>query len=147
MSDTKSNSMIFIPFSWEKVPGVPKYVASPTCASESKLNNNHSEVKRKMALPLPPGCFKQPMRSASKRMFMWEEDPFLAAMIVCTRDCDTHKGKGEMKKSFAPRGHLSKSLLFSCKHSLDVEVENVSMRTFSLGSVSRQERVQGLRLI
>ncbi|KAK1439042.1 hypothetical protein QVD17_04857 [Tagetes erecta] len=108
MSNTKSNStMICIPFAWEKVPGVPKFVVSPTRTLAPELNDNHYEVKRKMGLPLPPGCFKQPVRRASKRMFMWEEDPFLAAMIVCTKDYDKHKGKGEMKNSFATRVHMN----------------------------------------
>ncbi|KAI3813417.1 hypothetical protein L1987_18139 [Smallanthus sonchifolius] len=101
MRNNKSNSMIHIPFSWEKIPGVPKFVASPMRAMTPKINE---------VLPMPPGSFRQPVRSVSKRMFLWEEDPFLAAMIECTKDCDhKYKGKGEIKKSFGTKVGTSKA--------------------------------------
>ncbi|KAJ0494285.1 hypothetical protein HanRHA438_Chr12g0563261 [Helianthus annuus] len=144
MSDNKSNSTIHIPFSWEKIPGVPKFMAPPAVANtQFSSSGNHPEVQTKMVLPLPPGSFKQPVRSVSKSTFLWEEDPFVAAMIVCTNERDKHnKGKGEVKKSFGTRVLKSKSFLFSCKHSFDVQEGNSSMMPFSLGSIVSKERVQ-----
>lgn len=106
--------MIHIPFSWEKIPGVPKYmpVSSPIRAS----NINHQ-----MGLPLPPGSLKQPVRSVSKRMLLKEadHDPFVAAMIICTKEyCDNDNNSEIKKKSFVRK---RKSFLFTCKHSFDVQ--------------------------
>ncbi|KAI3712995.1 hypothetical protein L1987_71565 [Smallanthus sonchifolius] len=132
--------MMHIPFSWEKIPGVPKFVASPMRAMTPKINR---------VLPMPPGCFRQPARRPSKRMLLWEEDPFLVAMILCTKDCDLkYKGKGEIKKSFGTKVGMTKFFLFSCKHSFDVEEGNLSMTPFNLGSnIASQERVQGLKIL
>ncbi|KAD3640862.1 hypothetical protein E3N88_30085 [Mikania micrantha] len=85
--------MIHVPFSWEKRPGVPKFITSPMhIFAPDQLNRNHREVKRETALPLPPGSSRNPV-SESKRTFVMEEDPFVAAMITCTRDCDMFKSK------------------------------------------------------
>ncbi|KAL8200525.1 hypothetical protein R6Q57_011864 [Mikania cordata] len=143
MSHKKNSSMIHVPFSWEKRPGVPKFITSPMhIFAPDRLNRNHREVKRETALPLPSGSSRNPVRSVSKRMFVMEEDPFVAAMITCTKDCDMFKSKGEIiRKSFGTRVRMSKFFMFSCKHSFDVKECNLSMKTFNLGSIVCQERV------
>ncbi|KAK9052509.1 hypothetical protein SSX86_029138 [Deinandra increscens subsp. villosa] len=132
MSHKKTNSMVHIPFSWEKIPGVPKLMTSPLVPPVRVLA---PEVRRKTAIPLPPGFFGQPVRSVSKRTVLREEDPFLVAMKECTKDCDKCKGKGEVKKRFEMSIRISKikSSLFSCKHSFDVEVGNLSLPPFRIG--------------
>ncbi|KAJ9564183.1 hypothetical protein OSB04_000149 [Centaurea solstitialis] len=127
MSHKKSNSRIHVPFSWEKMPGVPKFMASPMCSLLA--GNNRDQAQKKMALPLPPGSFGQlPVtRSSSNRMLSWEEDPFHAAIIECTKDCHDHNCKDNnqetMKMRFQqPRIRIRKCFLSaSCKQSFDIE--------------------------
>ncbi|KAI3502990.1 hypothetical protein L1887_31424 [Cichorium endivia] len=140
MSQKKTNSVIHVPFSWEKIPGVPKFMASPMCALVPGLRSNNVEVHRRKTLPLPPGFFRQPLISSSKRIFSGERDPFLAAILECTKDCDDYKGKIEMKKSFGSRVWTRTSFLSSCKQSFDVEECHLSTRPSSLGSVFLRER-------
>lgn len=144
MSHKKSNSRVHVPFSWEKMPGVPKFMASPICGLVPirRLSGNNLEVHPELALPLPPGSFRKPIRSVSKRVFLWEEDPFLAATIECTKDCDKYKSKGEIiKKSLGNKVRKSKSFFFSCKHSFDIEEGHLSMKPSSLGSILHRERL------
>ncbi|KAL4568797.1 hypothetical protein LXL04_024413 [Taraxacum kok-saghyz] len=126
MSHNKTNPVIHVPFSWEKMPGLPKCMAedSPKCVlipGGVSRNNLEEAVLRKKTLPLPPGSFQQPLRSVSKRMLSYEEDPFIAALVKCSKDSDNYKGKDDMKKSFGSRVWTSKSFLSSCKHSFDVQ--------------------------
>ncbi|CAH1413394.1 unnamed protein product [Lactuca virosa] len=113
------------------MPGVPKSMASPRCALITGLSRNNIEVQRKKTLPLPPGSFREPLRSESKRMYSSEEDPFIAAIIKCTKDCDDYKGQDDIKKRFGSRVWTSKSFLSSCKHSFDVEEGHLSTRPSS----------------
>ncbi|KAI3717060.1 hypothetical protein L1987_68385 [Smallanthus sonchifolius] len=145
MDHKKSRSMIHVPFSWETIPGVPKLIALPMRALAPGLTGNHREAQRKTALPLPPGSSRQPARSASKRALLSEEDPFVAAMIECTKDCD--KGKGEIKKGFGARVRMNKSFLQSCKHSFDVVEGHLLTRPSSVGSIVRREQAGCLKLI
>ncbi|KAL8231202.1 hypothetical protein R6Q57_000980 [Mikania cordata] len=138
MNHKQTNSIIItIPFSWERVPGVPKHMVSPAAASPPPPP------------PLPPlRCFHEPttMKRSASSIFWREEDPFLAALKECSKD---YKVKGD-KKRFGILG--SKSFLW-CRCSFDVEEGNLRKRPVSMsrgsvsmsrGPVSRPERVQGL---
>ncbi|XP_024974908.1 uncharacterized protein LOC112513017 [Cynara cardunculus var. scolymus] len=144
MSHKKANSTIHVPFSWEKMPGVPKFMASPMCALVPGLAGNNREVQNNMVLPLPPGSFRQlPGRSDSKRMvLMREEDPFRAAIIECTKDCDHDcKAKEEIKMRFGRRVRISKCFLSSCIQSFDIQEGSLLMKPSSLGCIVRRDRV------
>ncbi|KZV57065.1 hypothetical protein F511_05939 [Dorcoceras hygrometricum] len=58
-----------IPFSWEKIPGIPKYQES----------HNISKSTRSL-LPLPPAAIAASATSATKT------DPFLVALVECSKD-------------------------------------------------------------
>ncbi|GKB09082.1 hypothetical protein Tco_0837394 [Tanacetum coccineum] len=123
------------------MPGVPKFMASPMCASNTNVQvPSLDEVQSKMLLPLPPGSSRNVVNAVSKRMSLWEEDPFLAAIIECTKDLDDYKGNGEIKKNFWTGVNMSKSFLLSCKQSFDVKESHTLMKPSSLGSLLRQER-------
>ncbi|KAK1423440.1 hypothetical protein QVD17_18743 [Tagetes erecta] len=145
-SHKKSNSMVCVPFSWETIPGVPK-LALPMCVLAPVVTTNQCEVQKKTVLPLPPGSSKQTVRSASKRTHFSEEDPFVVAMIECTKECDHYKGKGEINKGFGARVRKSKSFLMSCKHSFDAVEVPLLTRPSSIGSIVRREQVGCLKLI
>ncbi|MFS8016895.1 hypothetical protein Hanom_Chr15g01373881 [Helianthus anomalus] len=149
MSQKKSNSSIHVPFSWETIPGVPKWIlASPMRSfAPGRLSGNQHDIQRKPSLPLPPGSLRQPGISGSKRTLLCEEDPFLAAMIECTKDGDCYKGKSVIKKSFGTTTRMSKSFLRSCKHTIDVVDDRWLTRPSSLGPIVRGERVGCLKLI
>ncbi|GJV06283.1 hypothetical protein Tco_1343939 [Tanacetum coccineum] len=116
------------------MPGVPKFMAftNNTNVQVPSLN----EVQSKMLLPLPPGSSRNVVNVVSKRMSLWEEDPFLAAIIECTKDLDDdYKGNGEIKKNFWTGVNMSKSFLLSCKQSFDVKESHTLMKPSSLGCI------------
>ncbi|KAM7266541.1 hypothetical protein ACFE04_004438 [Oxalis oulophora] len=64
-----------IPFSWEKLPGIPKNDLIHNHKKKQEHNNND-------LLPLPP-----PASNANKKeSFTIRRDPFIAALVNCSRD-------------------------------------------------------------
>ncbi|KAI3665635.1 hypothetical protein L6452_44264 [Arctium lappa] len=126
------------------MPGVPKFMASPMCGLVPGLAGNNRDVHKKMALPLPPGSFRHlPARSASKRMVPWKEDPFHAAIIKCTKDCDHDcKAEDDIKiMSFGARVRMSKCFSSSCKRSFDIEEGSLLVKPLNSSCGFRRDRV------
>ncbi|KAK1433160.1 hypothetical protein QVD17_10066 [Tagetes erecta] len=115
-----------IPFSWEMFPGVPKLMVTPQADSPPLPPPP----------PLPPRCYREPIMKRSLSSMLWrEEDPFLAALKECSKDCKQVKGDKKRFKSF-----------LWCRCSFDVEEGNLRKRPVTTrgGPVSSTERVHGL---
>lgn len=140
MSHKQTNSLT-IPFSWEKVPGVPKFTASQNVGSVGGLEKEASHKVASLPPPPPPGCLREPMMKKSTSSRFWrEEDPFLVALKECSKD--DYKVKGD-KKRFGIWGNKS---FLRCRCSFDVEEGNLRKRPLHsrAGPVISQERVHGL---
>nr|GMD70729.1 putative mediator of RNA polymerase II transcription subunit 26 [Ipomoea batatas] len=86
-----------VPFSWEKIPGIPKQLYA-----SNKISDERS------LLPLPPPAGKQsfrdefsPRKSAGGGSF--REDPFFAALVECSKE-ERHKNSSKIvTKSLSDR--------------------------------------------
>ncbi|XP_018848728.1 uncharacterized protein LOC109011842 [Juglans regia] len=96
-----------VPFSWEKLPGIPKKQVSMKRGPSLKL------------LPLPP-----PTNSTSKRVSsedvgdrkknnsrqIFQRDPFFAAMVECSKDIDDKKSSNSSSNLWNAANKVSRSL-------------------------------------
>ncbi|CAI9754316.1 unnamed protein product [Fraxinus pennsylvanica] len=95
-----------VPFSWEKIPGIPK---------QESIKNKES---LRNLLPLPPA--RKTSNSSKKyvhgQIFPKKKDPFFAAFVVCSKDDDDdHDAFGSLRK-----GLKATRALNSCKRSCAV---------------------------
>ncbi|KAI3669733.1 hypothetical protein L6452_41105 [Arctium lappa] len=136
-----------IPFSWEMIPGVPKFMASPV--ADKEVIDQKDGLAPPPPPPPPPGCFREPVMrrsvSLSRKIFWREEDPFLVAFKECSKDYKVKSGD-QMKKRF---GIGNKVSFLWCSCSFDVEDGNLRTRPVAAacggGSpVIPREGVQGL---
>ncbi|XP_020583796.1 uncharacterized protein LOC110026924 [Phalaenopsis equestris] len=67
-----------IPFSWERQPGIPKYISAAAAASGGGDERN-------LLLPLPPPL-RSVSRIAQKKRFNAAVDPFTAALVECAKE-------------------------------------------------------------
>lgn len=84
-----------VPFSWEKLPGIPK---KQTLSSSSRKNLHESSMK---LLPLPPPTTVLNSSNCRKKTSLqttFQKDPFLAAMVECSKDEDDHEEEDENAK-------------------------------------------------
>ncbi|CAN6450415.1 unnamed protein product [Victoria cruziana] len=126
-----------VPFSWEEEPGISKTMPPPSMESpeapgkDPKLSAPPSQVMETAAgdlksfnLPPPPPCgFQQrdSPRNGYKRRGVKHQDPFLTALVECTRSVgghqkDTKKGGGSRRRGIVG---------ISCKHSCAVKEGNM----------------------
>ena len=112
MNHRKIRSQGYVPFSWEEKPGIPKFINHNKSKSSSDMAlvfefdnlKIRSEDNEGRSVPPPPA---PPRKSKGIR---WRDDPFLAALKSCTKE-----EKNLSKKSF----------FFSCKHSCNVQDNNL----------------------
>ncbi|CAN4083063.1 unnamed protein product [Withania somnifera] len=121
--DTRRSS---IAFSWEDSPGVSKYFMR---------HQNFSSSNGDKILPPPPfAAFLPPVngKSSSLRCSPRDDDPFIAALIECTKGTALGSSKRPLtnhepvkKKNGSSSKKSSYFCIFSCKQSLDeVKVGN-----------------------
>lgn len=130
-----------IPFSWEKLPGIPKHQIP------NKKDHHHSHF-----LPLPPAGTprksvpKELNSSAGKKQFSGDcflKDPFFAAFVECSKDENDTIGnfwKGsKVTRSFSDRlGFVN--MYTSCKTSSAVSESIVYLPRSNRRSVSGRLR-------
>lgn len=89
-----------VPFSWEKIPGIPK---------QESIKNKES---LRNLLPLPPA--RKTSNSSKKydheQIFPKKKDPFFAAFVKCSKDDGNHYAFGSLRK-----GSKITRALNSCK--------------------------------
>lgn len=106
-----------VPFSWEKLPGIPK-----SCRRNSSDNGS---AKGKTFLPLPPSSTtpRKQSKLSSSEVAQW--DPFMAALVECSRDeknSDPHHDREGRNGVVWSGAKVSRSisdrfrLYGSCKH-------------------------------
>ncbi|CAK9143682.1 unnamed protein product [Ilex paraguariensis] len=98
--------------------------SSPSHLDISATMSTHYENKK--IPPPPPGQFFQPpRRSFSLKGLQEQEDPFLAALKECTKSVRDVKMSGESSKSWIGSKIPKSMFTCSCKHSCDVEDDNL----------------------
>ncbi|KAH7859593.1 hypothetical protein Vadar_003024 [Vaccinium darrowii] len=99
-----------IPFSWEKLPGIPKRQLS------KKMNPSLS----KNLLPLPPAG-TPPITPSKQKVISSDEvrDPFFAALVECSKDDDQDLKGSKITKSLSDRFGFIGSYT-SCKSNCSV---------------------------
>lgn len=79
-----------VPFSWEKLPGIPKGQASSRRNSDSA-----GPLKLSKLLPLPPSAAPRkhgnPPEGSFRKKISPEWDPFVAALVECSKDEESHR--------------------------------------------------------
>ncbi|OWM67471.1 uncharacterized protein LOC116202597 [Punica granatum] len=90
-----------VPFSWEKLPGIPKRQTS------CKKNDSTSSLKLSSLLPLPPSVTPKkhgdPGEGSLRKKSCPEWDPFVAALMECSKD-DAHRHRHDQEED--PAGSL-----------------------------------------
>lgn len=137
MNHRKIRSQGYVPFSWEEKPGIPKFNHQKS-SSDMGLNNlkllsdnfssSDDEKTQCMNIAPPPPCTPQPPRkSYSGKGLPWQDDPFLAALKSCTKSVSNHRGYEELRQkgNVSKEKNFSKSRVFSCKQSCNVENDNL----------------------
>lgn len=85
-----------VPFSWEKLPGVPKRQTS------SRRNDSSTTLKLSKLLPLPPSAIPKKHGDPADGSFRKKSsppgwDPFVAALVECSKD-DAHRQHGHQEQ-------------------------------------------------
>lgn len=78
-----------VPFSWERIPGIPK---------QDSINNKES---LRNLLPLPPArkTSNSSKKYVQEKIFPKKKDPFFAAFVECSKDDDDdHDAFGSLRK-------------------------------------------------
>ncbi|KAK4788600.1 hypothetical protein SAY86_019919 [Trapa natans] len=147
-----------VPFSWEKLPGVPKRPAS------GRRSDPSASFKHTKLLPLPPSATPKKhggpaegstlRKKSSPPAAGWEWDPFVAALVECSRD-DAHihhhdsrreeedDGDGwwvgaKVTRSISDRFDFARRLSSSCKSMCSVDESIVYVpRSSSAASATR----------
>ncbi|XP_019157765.1 PREDICTED: uncharacterized protein LOC109154425 [Ipomoea nil] len=121
-----------VPFSWEKIPGIPKH--------SNKISDERS------LLPLPPPAGKQSFRDEfSPRKSgggSFREDPFFAALVECSKE-ERHKSSSKIvTKSLSDRfGFMGLYAAASCKTTCAVSESIVHLpRSRDYDLLSRRSR-------
>ncbi|KAF3638940.1 hypothetical protein FXO38_22948 [Capsicum annuum] len=142
--DTRSS----IAFSWEDSPGVSKYFMGRQNFSSSNYHFNGEKIP-----PPPCAAFRSPIigKSSSMRGSSRTDDPFIAALIECTKSINTGNSKRPPTDHYEPirknNDGSSKGLkkssyfcIFSCKEaSSEVKVGNI-VRLSNLPPLPRPRR-------
>ncbi|KAL8459639.1 hypothetical protein ACS0TY_036942 [Phlomoides rotata] len=106
------NKLIGIPFSWEKTPGIPK---------NHRGSNKKEPSRHHLLLPLPPAgtttssAKNQEEVSPKKKQTRLKRDPFLAALVECSKDDKINGTRSLVSDTF---GLINMSI--SCKRSCAV---------------------------
>ncbi|MQL94626.1 hypothetical protein Taro_027296 [Colocasia esculenta] len=116
------SSLVVIPFSWEKQPGVPKHCHHHR--SNSKEQHRASSCPK---LPLPPTLrsnpypfISTPRRKKKRHVSRPEEDPFALAMLECSREDEDPtggfcwKGSAKVKAAAGRRERFGFVDLYGC---------------------------------
>nr|GMD72677.1 putative mediator of RNA polymerase II transcription subunit 26 [Ipomoea batatas] len=128
-----------VPFSWEKIPGIPKQLYA-----SNKISDERS------LLPLPPPAGKQsfrdefsPRKSAGAGIGgSFREDPFFAALVECSKE-ERHKSSSKIvTKSLSDRfGFMGLYAAASCKTTCGVSESIVHLpRSRDYDLLSRRSR-------
>ncbi|XP_031112079.1 uncharacterized protein LOC116016056 [Ipomoea triloba] len=127
-----------VPFSWEKIPGIPKQLYA-----SNKISDERS------LLPLPPPAGKQsfrdefsPRKSAGAGGGSFREDPFFAALVECSKE-ERHKSSSKIvTKSLSDRfGFMGLYAAASCKTTCGVSESIVHLpRSRDYDLLSRRSR-------
>ncbi|KAL0332362.1 UNVERIFIED_CONTAM: hypothetical protein Scaly_2137700 [Sesamum calycinum] len=133
MSHRKIRSHGSVPFSWEEKPGVPKFhhqKSSSDIMSFSALQIMQpvpDNFSSSISIPPPPCTSQPPRRSYSGKVSWLHDDPFIAALKSCTKSVtNDRQNEGlRQKGNESKRTGYSKSSLFSCKESCNVENDNL----------------------
>lgn len=129
MNHRKIRSEGSVPFSWEESPGVPKFSHQKSSDIRSHILPGNISPCIPLIIP-PPPCTSRKSLSAK---LLRQDDPFLAAFRSCTKTAASNqksgheeprqRGKGGDKAKGKNRSNMIS--IFSCKHSCDVEADNL----------------------
>lgn len=141
-----------VPFSWEKIPGIPKQLyASKKISDEPSLSQ---------LLPLPPAgsrsnsfrkqSFRDEFSPRKSAGDSFREDPFFAALVECSKEDRHHHGESKVwnssskivTKSFSDRfGFVGLYAAASCKTTCAVSESIVHLpRSRNYDLLSRRSR-------
>ncbi|KAK4416359.1 hypothetical protein Salat_2461400 [Sesamum alatum] len=129
MSHRKIRSHGSVPFSWEEKPGVPKFNHQKS-SSDMIMSLNALQILQPdnfISIPPPPCTSQPPRRSYSGKGSWLQDDPFIAALKSCTNSVtNDRRNEGlRQKGNVSKRNNSSKSSMFSCKGSCNVENDNL----------------------
>ncbi|KAK4752012.1 hypothetical protein SAY87_020810 [Trapa incisa] len=122
---TSSSSSSGVPFSWEKLPGIPKRQTS------GRRNNSAASLKLVELLPLPPSVTprkggRRPAEGSFGKKGSSEWDPFVAALVECSKDNSSRRhlqdgvSRPKVCRSISNRFGFF-SILASCKRTCKVD--------------------------
>ncbi|KDO78869.1 hypothetical protein CISIN_1g045560mg [Citrus sinensis] len=168
MSHRKIQSQGSIPFSWEDKPGVSKITTPQECSlnqglhalnlespspppqpprtASSNPNSLSLSAEEILKIPLPPCPSQQPPRrtTSSKGVIgWWQEDPFLAAYMECTKSSGSRQRKNSNPSCVGSKPKKKSKFLFSCKGSCETHDDNF-VRLSNLPPLPK-ERIRTLR--
>ncbi|KAG8384243.1 hypothetical protein BUALT_Bualt04G0097900 [Buddleja alternifolia] len=132
MSHRKTHSQGCVPFSWEEKPGISKFnhQKSSSDIGQNSLKIMPENFETPININPPPPCTPQfPRKRYSLKGLWWHDDPFLAALKSCTKSVSSRRSGHEeylRQKGNESKGkNCSTNSVFSCKHSCDVENDNL----------------------
>lgn len=144
-SQSYSESVGSVPFSWEEKPGISKF--SPGCQNKTagpriqpplqKSLSSHFQSPLNMMgcyadnydmkISPPPRMTQPPGRSPSTKG-LWgrrQDDPFAAAIKECTKNVTSLGDPSRIKKYIGSIKNRNQSIILSCKGSCDVKEGNL----------------------